>query len=74
MHDTNELPGFIALYNDVRSALLTYAHRFYQQRGMRIAAIHRGAIAESRKLKPETAFTGIGGRPIEHEVEFELRL
>ena len=50
------------------------AIRFYQRRGMRIAAIHRGAIAESRKLKPEISFLGVGGRPIEDEVEFELPL
>jgi ribosomal protein S18 acetylase RimI-like enzyme len=50
------------------------AIRFYQRRGMRIAAIHRGAIAESRKLKPEISFVGVGGRPIEDEVEFELQL
>jgi hypothetical protein len=41
---------------------------------MRIAAIHRGAIAESRKLKPEISFFGIGGRPIEDEIEFEMVL
>ena len=50
------------------------AIRFYQQRGMRIAAIHYGAIAESRKLKPEISFIGVGGRPIEDEVELELLL
>jgi ribosomal protein S18 acetylase RimI-like enzyme len=50
------------------------AMRFYQRRGMRIAAIHRGAIAESRKLKPEIALVGVGGRPIEDEIEFELLL
>jgi ribosomal protein S18 acetylase RimI-like enzyme len=50
------------------------AIRFYQRRGMRIVAIHRGAIAESRKLKPEISFVGVGGRPIEDEVEFELPL
>ena len=48
--------------------------RFYQRRGLRIAAIHRDAIAESRKLKPEIALVGIGGRPIEDEIEFELPL
>ena len=32
------------------------------------------AIAESRKLKPEISFLGLGGRPIEDEVEFELLL
>jgi ribosomal protein S18 acetylase RimI-like enzyme len=50
------------------------AIRFYERRGMRIAAIHRGAIAESRKLKPEIPLFGVGGLPIEDEVEFELLL
>jgi ribosomal protein S18 acetylase RimI-like enzyme len=50
------------------------AIRFYQRRGMRIAAIHHGAIAESRKLKPDISFRGVGGRPIEDEVELELLL
>lgn len=125
MHQANELPGLIALYDGVPRALLTYSHkrnelevvtlhaaipglglgsrlleaarkraydlgcrrlwlittndnepamRFYQRRGLRIAAIHCGAIAESRKLKPEIALVGIGGRPIEDEIEFELPL
>jgi ribosomal protein S18 acetylase RimI-like enzyme len=50
------------------------AIQFYQRRGMRIAAIHRGAIAGSRKLKPEISYFGVGGHPIEDEVEFELVL
>jgi ribosomal protein S18 acetylase RimI-like enzyme len=50
------------------------AIQFYQRRGMRIAAIHRGAIAESRKLKPEISYFGVGGLPIVDEVEFELLL
>jgi ribosomal protein S18 acetylase RimI-like enzyme len=125
MHEADELPGFIALYDGERRALLTYSHRgdelevvtlhaatpglglgsqlilaarklacdlrcrrmwlittndnerairFYQQRGMRIAGIRRGAISESRKLKPEIPLLGVGGRPIEDEVEFELLL
>ena len=41
---------------------------------MRLAAVHRGAIAESRKLKPEISLFGVGGRPIEDEIEFELAL
>lgn len=47
---------------------------FYTRRGMRLVAVHRGAIAESRKLKPEISFRGIGGQPIEDEVEFEFAL
>jgi RimJ/RimL family protein N-acetyltransferase len=50
------------------------AIRFYERRGMRIIAIHRGAIAQSRKLKPEIPYFGVDGRPIEDEVEFELLL
>jgi hypothetical protein len=41
---------------------------------MHLAAVHRGAIAESRKLKPEISLVGVGGRPIEDEIEFELLL
>ena len=50
------------------------AIEFYGRRGLRLAAVHRGAIAESRTLKPEIAFYGIGGLPIEDEIEFELLL
>jgi hypothetical protein len=37
-------------------------------------AIHRNAIAESRKLKPEIPAIGIDGIPITDEVEMELRI
>lgn len=47
---------------------------FYLRCGMHLAAVHRGAIAESRKLKPEISRFGVGGRPIEDEIEFELLL
>ena len=47
---------------------------FYRRMGLRLVAIHRGAIAESRKLKPEIALRGIAGRPIEDEIEFDLPL
>jgi DNA-3-methyladenine glycosylase I len=47
---------------------------FYTGRGMHLAAVHRGAIAESRKLKPDISRFGVGGRPIEDEIEFELVL
>ena len=47
---------------------------FYSRWGMHLAAVHRGAIAESRRLKPEISYFGIGGRPIEDEIEFELLL
>ena len=125
MHQADDLPGFIASYRGVPSALLTYcvmkgelevvslhaalagrglgsrllaaargrardlrcrrlwlittndnepAITFYSRWGLHLAAVHRGAIAESRKLKPEISHFGVGGRPIEDEIEFELLL
>ncbi len=47
---------------------------FYQSRGMNLVAVHRGAIAESRKLKPEIPLIGFNGIPIEDELEFEMLL
>ena len=47
---------------------------FYSRWGMHLAAVHRGAIAESRRLKPEISYFSVGGRPIEDEIEFELLL
>ena len=47
---------------------------FYTRRGMHLAAVHRGAITESRRLKPEIPRFGVGGRPITDEIEFELVL
>jgi hypothetical protein len=38
---------------------------------MRLVAIHRNALQESRKLKPEIPLTGVAGRPIDDEIEFE---
>ncbi|MET0205833.1 MAG: GNAT family N-acetyltransferase [Thermoleophilaceae bacterium] len=52
----------------------TNALRFYQRRGMRLAALHRDAIAESRRLKPEIPETGADGIPIRDELELELVL
>lgn len=47
---------------------------FYQHRGFKVAAIHHGAIIESRKLKPEIPFYGIDGIPIEDEIELDVEL
>jgi len=45
---------------------------FYSKRGWRQIAIHRGAVAEARKLKPEIPEFGAHGVPMEDEIEFEL--
>ena len=52
--------------NDNRGAI-----RFYEHAGMRRAAVHRGAVAESRQLKPSIPLHGCDGEPIEDEWEFE---
>jgi hypothetical protein len=41
---------------------------------MRLAALHRNAVAESRRLKPEIPETGADGIPIRDELELELVL
>ena len=50
------------------------AVRFYQRRGMTIAAIHVGSIAHSRTLKPSIPEIGLHGIPIRDEIEFETML
>lgn len=52
----------------------TEALRFYQKRGFELVAVHRNAIQESRKLKPEIPPHGMDGIPIRDEVELEIRL
>jgi ribosomal protein S18 acetylase RimI-like enzyme len=55
--------------NDNLSAL-----RFYQRRGLRLLALHRGAIDEARRIKPEIPLVGDEGIPIHDELELELQL
>jgi len=50
------------------------AIHFYQRRGMRLVAVHRGAIDEARRIKPSIPLIGEHGIPIHDEVEFELPL
>lgn len=50
------------------------ALRFYQRRGMRLAAVHRGAVDEARRIKPGISLIGAHGIPIHDELELELRL
>ena len=52
----------------------TRALRFYQRRGWDLVAVHRGAIDESRRLKPQIPQTGDDDIPIKHELELELVL
>ena len=50
------------------------ALRFYQRRGFQVAAVHRGAVDDSRRrLKPEIPVTGAYGIPLRDEIELEKR-
>jgi GNAT superfamily N-acetyltransferase len=50
------------------------AIRFYQRRGMRLVAVHAGAVDRARELKPSIPEVGEYGIPLHDELEFELRL
>jgi ribosomal protein S18 acetylase RimI-like enzyme len=47
---------------------------FYQRRGMRLVAVHRGAVDEARLIKPSIPLIGEHGIPIHDELEFEFAL
>jgi ribosomal protein S18 acetylase RimI-like enzyme len=50
------------------------AIRFYQRRGLTLAAVHVNALAQSRKLKPQIPTVGCFGIPMRDEVELEMPL
>ena len=52
----------------------TPAMRFYQKRGFRITAVHRGWIEFARERKPQIPLTGVDGIPLRDEIELELEL
>jgi ribosomal protein S18 acetylase RimI-like enzyme len=52
----------------------TAALRFYQKRGFVIAGVHRNAIVEARRLKPEIPLVGRNGIAIRDEIELEQPL
>ena len=70
----------MALANDWRRLWLittndnTSALRFYQRRGWDLVTVHRDAVDESRRLKPQIPQTGDDDIPIKHELELELVL
>lgn len=59
---------FLTTSNDNMRAL-----GFYQRRGLRIVAIHPGAIDRSRQREPEIPTHAANGIPIHDELELELR-
>jgi len=50
------------------------ALRFYQRRGLRLVAVHRGAVDQARQIKPAIPLVGEHGIEIHDELELELRL
>jgi ribosomal protein S18 acetylase RimI-like enzyme len=47
---------------------------FFQKRGFEISAVNRGAINESRKIKPGIPLIGENGIPLRDEIELEMKL
>jgi GNAT superfamily N-acetyltransferase len=125
LHDSNELPGLVAIQEGTPCGVLLYAIRdaecevvvlislvrrtgsaaellgavrgiardagcrrlwlvttndnqpaidFYSGRGWFLKAVHKGAVTEARRLKPEIPHLGRNGVPIRDEFEFELLL
>lgn len=52
----------------------TVALHAYQRAGWDLVALHRGSVADARRLKPEIPETGADGIPLHSELEFEIVL
>ena len=50
------------------------ALRFYQKRGFALVAVHRHAVEEARKVKPQIPLIGNDGIPLRDEIELEMIL
>ena len=51
-----------------------HALGFYQKRGFELVAVHRGAVNESRKIKPGIPLIGMNNIPLRDEIELEMNL
>ena len=51
-----------------------HALGFYQKRGFEIVTVYRGAVNESRKMKPSIPLVGMNGIPLRDEIELEMIL
>ena len=47
---------------------------FYRSLGLTLVKVHKNAVDESRKLKPEIPLIGINEIPVTDEIEFEKKL
>ncbi|MGQ7279013.1 GNAT family N-acetyltransferase [Brevibacillus thermoruber] len=50
------------------------ALRFYQKRGYELVAVHRNAVEQARRIKPQIPAVGSDGIPLRDEIELEKRL
>ena len=50
------------------------ALKFWQRRGYELVTVHRNAIAEARRIKPQIPITGLNGITIRDEIELEKRI
>lgn len=50
-----------------------HALRFYQKRGFELVAVHRNALIEARKMKPQIPLIGKEDIPLRDEIELEWR-
>jgi GNAT superfamily N-acetyltransferase len=50
------------------------ALRAYQRAGWELVAVHPGAVAEARRLKPSIPLLGLGGVPIRDELVLDRQL
>jgi GNAT superfamily N-acetyltransferase len=60
---------FLITTNDNLNAL-----GFYQKRGFELVGINRGAVNESRKIKPSIPLIGMNNIPLRDEIELEIVL
>jgi ribosomal protein S18 acetylase RimI-like enzyme len=60
---------FLITTNDNLNAL-----GFYQKRGFEIVAVYRGAVNESRKIKPGIPLVGYNNIPLRDEIELEIKV
>ena len=51
-----------------------YALGFYQRRDFELVAVHRGALDETRKIKPSIPIIGANHIPLRDEIELEMIL
>lgn len=60
---------FLITTNDNLKAL-----GFYQKRGFQLVKVNRGAVNESRKVKPSIPVLGMNNIPLRDEIELEMLL